>query len=370
MRYAVTLFLLVVILLVLSVIGLAQTGKRNKRVSGILWNHPPTASLKASATTVTLPCPPTMQSHSGACPATGNTSLQLTTTASDPDGDTLLYTYKVNGVRIDGDGPNVNWYLSGLSPGAYTATVEVDDGLGGIVVASAAIEILNCSDCIPTCVLCPTVSVNCPEEVDPKSSAVFTANFVQGTPTISEAYKWTVSAGTITSGQGTSTITVSTAGLGGQTVTATVEVGGIDPACSRTASCSTPVRPPIIEYEHFDEYGNIRFADEKARLDNFAIQLQNEPGFTGYIVSYGSCNREGVTRATRAKNYVVNKRGIDASRIVTVDGGCLPELRITLWLLAPGVKPPIDAVGLISPCPDCEKKVAPPQTPFKARSLR
>ena len=28
----------------------------------------------------------------------------------------------------------------------------------------------------------------------------------------------------------------------------------------------------------FDEYGNIRFNDEKARLDNFAIQLQNEPG--------------------------------------------------------------------------------------------
>ena len=28
----------------------------------------------------------------------------------------------------------------------------------------------------------------------------------------------------------------------------------------------------------FDEYGNIRFNDEKARLDNYAIQLQNEPG--------------------------------------------------------------------------------------------
>ena len=55
----------------------------------------------------------------------------------------------------------------------------------------------------------------------------------------SVTYNWTVSAGTITSGQGTSSITVDTAGLGGQTVTATVELGGLDPSCSRTASCST-----------------------------------------------------------------------------------------------------------------------------------
>ena len=32
----------------------------------------------------------------------------------------------------------------------------------------------------------------------------------------------------------------------------------------------------------FDEYGNIKFNDEKARLDNYAIQLQNEPGAQGY----------------------------------------------------------------------------------------
>ena len=35
-----------------------------------------------------------------------------------------------------------------------------------------------------------------------------------------------------------------------------------------------------------DGYGNIRFLDEKARLDNFAIQLQNEPKTQGYIIVY------------------------------------------------------------------------------------
>ena len=47
-------------------------------------------------------------------------------------------------------------------------------------------------------------------------------------------------------------------------------------------------------------------SDEKARLDNFAIALQNEPGSRGAIVGYGSCDEEGQKRAQRAKDYLVN----------------------------------------------------------------
>src|SRR5580765_1293569 len=88
---------------------------------------------------------------------------------------------------------------------------------------------------------CPSVSVICQTRSDDGAAATFTANF-RGATRISETYKWKVSAGTITSGQGTSSITVDTTGLGGQVLTATVEVGGVDPACNRTASCSTPVK--------------------------------------------------------------------------------------------------------------------------------
>src|SRR6185503_8202733 len=107
-------------------------------------------------------------------------------------------------------------------------------------------------------------------------------NFNQGTPTVSETYNWTVSAGQITSGQGTSSITVDTKGAGGNSITATVEVGGVDPSCNRTASCTVQVGVTRIARK-FDEYGNIRFNDEKARLDNYAIQLQNEPTAQGTI---------------------------------------------------------------------------------------
>ncbi len=165
--------------------------------------------------------------------------------------------------------------------------------------------------------------------MDQGSPITFTAA-VDGDANVT--YNWSVSAGTISSGQGTSSITVSTDGLGGQTVTATVELGGLDPSCSRTASCSTSVRPPPVSPVKFDEYGDIRFNDEKARLDNYAIQLQNQPGAQAYIIGYGTCSGDGLCshtscivaqkRIERAKDYLVNTRGIDAGRIITVDGGC------------------------------------------------
>jgi hypothetical protein len=169
-------------------------------------------------------------------------------------------------------------------------------------------------------------------------------------------YNWSVSAGTITSGQGTTTITVDTAGLGGQSVTATVTVGGADPSCSgTTASCTTQVRPPKAEARKFDEYGNIRFNDEKARLDNYAIQLQNEPGSTGTIIAYGSCAGEAQARADRAKDYLVNTRGIEAGRITTVDGGCRADLTVQLWVVPTGADAPqVDTSQAVSPCPECK----------------
>ena len=55
----------------------------------------------------------------------------------------------------------------------------------------------------------------------------------------------------------------------------------------------------------FDSYGNICFEDEKARLDNFAIALQQNPEWIGYIVVYAgneSCAGEAQYRATELSN--------------------------------------------------------------------
>lgn len=330
-------------------------GHRNARQPSILPNQPPTVSLSASSASITLPCAEGTQSSSNSCPASPSMSVGLTANATDPDGDTLLYTYTVSGGRVTGEGANVSWDLSGVGPGKYTATVEVDDGCGCISFSSTEVTIASCPDCVPN-IVCPNVTVSCPDSVMEGSPVTVTAKAGPGTPPVS-TYNWSVSAGTITNGQGTDTITIDTTGKGGSTITATLEVGGPDPSCTRTWSCSVPISPKPNPPRKFDEYGNIRFNDEKARLDNFAIQLQNEPGAQGYIIGYGNCGSAGQERGNRAKDYLVNTRGIDAGRLVVVDGGCKPELKVELWIVPQGATAPAaDTTGAVSPCPDCKKK--------------
>jgi hypothetical protein len=266
----------------------------------------------------------------------------------------LLFTWSVTGGKLTGEGRGVVWDLSGANPGTYTATVDVNDGNAHTANGSTTVTIAECTRCVPPC---PAVSVSCPSDVDQGSPITYTAS-VNGDANVT--YNWSVSAGTISGGQGTSSITVDTTGLGGQTVTATVELGGLDPSCSRTASCTTGIRAPNAPAVKFDEYGNIKFNDEKARLDNYAIQLQNSPGSQGYILAYGSCAGEAQARADRAKDYLVNTRGIDAGRLVTVDAGCRAELTVELWVVPTGATPPVGSTdNIVSPCPECKAKAAP-----------
>src|SRR5260370_19966247 len=135
-----------------------------------------------------------------------------------------------------------------------------------------------------------------------------------GSGGVRPTYNGTVWAGRIIRGQGTPSITVDTAGLAGQTIRADLDLGGYGMRCPATCATSIPV---IIKPRKFDEYYDIARNDEKARLDNYAIQLQSEPGSQGYIFVYPSRKaraNEAQARAKRISDYLVNSRGIDASR--------------------------------------------------------
>ncbi|MEP6568427.1 MAG: hypothetical protein ABJC10_01530 [Acidobacteriota bacterium] len=334
-------------------------GHRNARIAPVL-NQPPTVSVSASSASITLPCPEGTSSDS--CTASASRSVDLSAAAIDPDNDTLLYTWSVTGGTLSGDGKNVTWDLSGAQPGTYTATVTVNDGNTHTVPASTTVTIAECTNCKSPC---PVVSVSCPSDVMQGSPLTFDAS-VTGNANVT--YNWTVSAGTISGGQGTSSITVDTAGLGGQSVTATVELGGLDPSCSRTASCTSGIGLPPASCRKFDEYSDLTFNDEKARLDNLAIQLQQEPGSQAYYVIFGSCDTEGTARSTRAVDYLVNNRGIDRARITVVDGGCRESLTVELWICPTGAGAPVAAnSATVSPCPACKVK---PKPRHRARRRR
>lgn len=85
----------------------------------------------------------------------------------------------------------------------------------------------------------------------------------------------------------------------------------------------------------FSEYGNISYEGVMAELDNYAIELQYHSDARGYIVVYRSRrDLPGVSHqyGIREKNYLVNDRGIEPSRIVTLDGGLSDSLRVELWV--------------------------------------
>lgn len=187
---------------------------------------------------------------------------------------------------------------------------------------------------------CPALSVSCPEMISGGTPVTFTAN-VGGPAELTPTYKWTVSAGTITSGQGTSSITVDTAGVD-NSLTATVEVGGLPESCRNSASCSAGIFR--CRLTKIDEYGNISFNDEKARLDNFAIELLNDPTAVGYLVGYGgrrSRRGEALERLERAKRYLVAVRAVPADRLVTSDGGYREEVTVELWAPPAGAALPV-----------------------------
>ncbi|MDQ3258298.1 MAG: hypothetical protein M3R15_31175, partial [Acidobacteriota bacterium] len=285
-----------------------------------------------------------------ACTPTSQ-ELQLSAQATDPDGDTLLYTYSTTGGRIVSNGANATLDLAGAQPGSYTVTVEVDDGCGCVAFSTTTVTVEACPCVAPPPPPCPKLTVSCPTEVNVGQPITFTANVAEGDPSVTATFNWSVSAGTISSGQGTSSITVDTTGLGGQTITATVNISGYDASCAASKTCSTQVVRAAAPARKVDEYGNISFNDEKARLDNFAIALQNEPGSQGTIIGYGGrVGRAGAAqaRADRARDYLVNTRGIDAGRIQTIDGGFRDALTVELYVVpagatAPTASPTVDA---------------------------
>lgn len=290
--------------------------------------------------------PPTlsMSANPGVVRGCGDDSsrVQLVANASSPSGLPLRYKWTTNGGRLTGTGATMTWDLAGAQPGVYQAIVEVDDGadINCVAFSSVAVVVTNCPPPPPPPPSCPTVTVSCPDSATQDAPVTFTADVSGGSSDVRPGYNWTVSAGRIMTGQGTTSITVDTEGLAGQTIRATLDVSGYGMPCPASCTVSIPIE---IKPRKFDEYYDIARNDEKARLDNYAIQLQSEPGAQGYIIVYPSRSAkssEAQNRATRISDYLTNSRGIDASRYTITMGAARENWLFELWIVPQGAQPP------------------------------
>ena len=164
--------------------------------------------------------------------------MKLVANATNPEGTEFLYAWTVTAGTLRGEGREVTWDLSGLAVGSYTATVELNDGNQHTAYTSTTVTIAVCPGCEALPPLCPTVSVSCSNRND-NQTITFEATVAGGDPEMKPIYNWSVTAGKIISGQGTSKLTVDISDLGTRSITATVSLGGADPACTISqASCT------------------------------------------------------------------------------------------------------------------------------------
>src|SRR6185369_3728901 len=182
---------------------------------------------------------------------------------------------------------------------------------------------------------CPfPVNISAPKQVNEGEIITYTADVAYG-GNAALRYNWKVtpSSAKIISGLGSPTLNVDSTGLGGQRITATLTAddGSSDPACIQSAqavSVITPLEKKIIVAREFDECNSCSLDDQKARLDNLAVELQNDPSTRAYILAYGgrmSPYGQVEKLMSRSRDYLITQRGIDASRIVVVNGGFREE---------------------------------------------
>jgi hypothetical protein len=313
--------------LLVSILAFASVAVGQKAREETVAYTPPNLSLVADPAVITV-CP----TESGA-PSVVHLAAHVTSNSP------VSYRWTTNAGKIDGDGANVTWNVSGLQPGLYKAYLDIDTGSPGAACqtfTSTAVVVNRC----PPPPTCPNVGVVCPDRVVDGEPVTFTSNIGGGSGNIAPIYNWTVSAGTIIDGQGTKIIHVDTKGLAGQSLTAKLSMGGYTLDCSATCTVNFPVP---VERKKFDEFPNIARNDEKARLDNYAIALQNDPTATAYVIVYpgqrGRAN-EVQQHTTRIVDYLVNSRGINGTRVVTLVGPPRDALLVELWLCPQGAKPP------------------------------
>jgi hypothetical protein len=224
------------VILLALVVGSTIAGfQPDQRVRSKRNRHPKIQAFTTSTAEV-IYCP---FDAGGICSSTG-TIVTLGVDAMDPDNETLTYTYSVSAGTIVGTGATVNWDLYKTPFGMQTVTIEVSDQRGGKATSTAKVKVMVCGACDPPC---PSLSVTCPAEVNLGNEANFIASVSSDGEKLT--FLWRHSNGQRLSTQAGPNLKIKAVGFPGDVITATVDVLGLDPACSRQASCESRIVRPV-----------------------------------------------------------------------------------------------------------------------------
>lgn len=113
-------------------------------------------------------------------------------------------------------------------------------------------------------------------------------------------------------------------------------------AATMQAQDPTGSQPPITDVFKFDEWGDLRFSEERVRLNNIVDVVKAKPLTIVYLIIHAgqtACVNEAKARGIRAKNYLVS-RGISKNRIVWIDAGWRKNVWTIIWITSPEMGKP------------------------------
>ena len=306
-------------------------------------------SLELDRTTIVTGCRGGQVPTAGSCDDSPRTLRVKATISGSAAPDSRLETLVTGGKTVRINASEFDWHLEDVGAGTYTITVSPvskEGEHGSPKTATVAVKQCACGhvdECRKVTVSGPSELVTAGEKVE------FTAKV---TGQRNATYNWSVSAGTITSGQGTATIMVEPdTSMAGQALTATVDVpnlGGI--ACESSAS-ETVAFMSVPSAKLVDEFSTARTGCEDvfARLDSFYNELNNDPSSTGAIIVYSEApsHLSGARRQKQIRNHI-KMRNFDATRFTFLDSPLMKDAKTEFWLVPAGASLPAVKEGIKS----------------------
>jgi hypothetical protein len=279
-----------------------------------------------------------------AAPATGYPGDVITVTAASVNFDSkkpAAYTWKTNGGKLKPDQAQATIDTAGLAPGEYEVSAHVIQGMKARQQAS----------CMTPFTIKPFEPPTLTCSANPSSATAGTVVDISTTGTSPQnrplTYSYTSSAGQIVATGPTAKL--STAGLTGTTITVTCNVVddlGQSAQANTQVTLTVPPTPIVAETQDLchisferDHRRPVRVDNEaKGCLDDIALTMQQQADAKLVIVGNSSANEHaeaGAERALNARQYLVQEKGIDSSRI-EVRAGSMPGRFVNNTLVPAG----------------------------------
>ncbi len=236
------------------------------------------------------------------------------------------YTWKSTGGQLSGDGANVNISTTGTQAGAYVVTGHVAQGPKPGQMADCSTN-FTVKAFEPPTITCSAV----PSTVTAGESSTITSQGIspQNRPL---TYSFTATSGQLSGTGNTNTLATSGAAPGTITVTCNV-VDDLGQTATTNASVTVtaPVIPPApqrkplcgLTFDRDHKRPNRVDNESKACLDDIALTLQRDTASRLVVVGNHTVEEKpqaGAERGLNVRQYLVDEKGIDPSRIEVRSG--------------------------------------------------